>query len=410
MIIRKIRPEELKRTCELFAVAFEFSTDIQKSPMEYHEQVSARPQSRDDAFWKERWAAFEDDDHTMMSHFFAQPFPVQFDGNTFTMTGIGGVSTLPQYRRRGGIRGCFEAALPAMYADGHTFSYLYPFSTTYYRKFGYEMGCEKVNYHVYLKSLPYYNVRGNCSLSEPGNLMEEEIRSVYRVWQNRYNMMVAAEDYEFAWIGKANPVKDQLFTYVYRSDDGTPRGYMTLQQAMEPDGRNISCSRFLAVDAEGVKGLLNLLISLGSDHSYASFDLPLDMDLSLILPEWAGHARKSSYFAGMVRAVNVQRILENARYQGNGRVSLAITDPHIPENTGAYTVTYAGGRAESVSRLPLSGQTSDAEMDINAFSRLILGACDVSSLPYMDHVKVCGNLPGLADVFYRKPNYITEHF
>ena len=85
--------------------------------------------------------------------------------------------------------------------------------------------------------------------------------------------------------------------------------------------RNISCSRFLAVDAEGVKGLLNLLISLGSDHSYASFDLPADMDLSLILPEWAGHARKSSYFAGMVRAVNVQRILENARYQGNGRVS-----------------------------------------------------------------------------------------
>lgn len=410
MIIRKIRPEELKRTCELFGIAFECSTDIQKSPMEYYEQVSAHPESRDDVFWGDRWAAFDDDGRTMMSHLFAQPFPIHFDGSIYTMTGIGGVSTLPQYRRKGGIRGCFEAALPAMYADGHTFSYLYPFSTAYYRKFGYEMGCEKVNYHVYLKSLPYYDVSGGCSLSEPGNQMEEEIRELYRVWQNRYNMMAAREDYEFAWVRKANPVKDQLFTYVYRSGDGMPKGYMTLQQAVEPDGRNVSCSRFLAVDAEGIKGLLNLLISLGSDHSYATFDLPTDIDLSLILPEWAGHARRSSCFAGMVRAVNVRRILENARYRGNGEVSLTITDPHIPDNTGVYHIVYADGRAASVSRLPLSGQPCDAEMDINAFSRLILGACDISSLPYMDHVKVSGNLSGLAGVFYRKPNYIAEHF
>ena len=140
MIIRKIRPEELKRTYELFGIAFEFSADWSKSPMEIYEEVKSNPKSREDACWGERWAAFKDDNSTMMSYFIAQPFPVQFDGNTYTMTGIGGVASLPQYRRQGGIRGCFEAALPAMYQDGHAFSYLYPFSTAYYRKFGYEMG------------------------------------------------------------------------------------------------------------------------------------------------------------------------------------------------------------------------------------------------------------------------------
>lgn len=225
MIVRKIHPEELKRTYELFAIAFEFSADLEKSPMETYEEVLAHPGSREDACWGERWAAFEDDDCTMMSYFIAQPFPMQFDGHEFTMTGIGGVATLPQYRRKGGIRGCFEAALPAMYRDGHVFSYLYPFSTAYYRKFGYEMGCEKVHYHVYLKSLKYYDVSGSCFLSEQGNEMWDEIRQIYRIWQDKYNMMVVNGEYEFSRIAKGNPVKDQVFTYVYKSGDGTPKGF-----------------------------------------------------------------------------------------------------------------------------------------------------------------------------------------
>lgn len=410
MIVRKIHPEELKRTYELFAVAFEFSADLSKSPIETYQEVLAHPDSREDTCWGERWAAFEDDDRTMMSYFIAQPFPVQFDGHLFTMTGIGGVATLPQYRRRGGIRGCFEAALPAMYRDGHAFSYLYPFSTAYYRKFGYELGCEKVRYHVYLKSLKYYDVKGYCTLSEPGNFMQDEIREVYRGWQNSYNMMVANEDYEFAWIEKANPVRDQVFTYVYKAADGTPKGYVTLKQAKESDGRNISCTRFLAADAEGIKGLLNLLISLGSDHDYASFDLPADIDMSLILPEWSGHACKSSYYAGMVRVVNVKRVLESAKYQGDGKISIAVTDGQIPENTGVYYIEFSDGQAVKISHVPFSQQNADAIMDINAFSRLIIGACDISSLPFMDHVRVNGNLQELAKIFYKKPAYIMEDF
>ena len=56
-------------------------------------------------------------------------------------------------------------------------------------------------------------VSGNCYLSEQENDMSDEIKQIYRIWQNRYNMMVLADEYEFSWIGKANPTKDQVFTY-----------------------------------------------------------------------------------------------------------------------------------------------------------------------------------------------------
>lgn len=90
--------------------------------------------------------------------------------------------------------------------------------------------------------------------------------------------------------------------------------------------------------------------------------------MSLILPEWAGHARKSSYYAGMVRVINVQKVLENARYRGSGTVTVSLTDNQIPENSGTYKIEFADNRATCVTRKLLSVQAADAEMDINAFS------------------------------------------
>lgn len=409
MIIRKIKPTELKRTHELFAIAFGFSADIDKSAEQFFEDISRNPRSREDAFWNERWAAFEDDDRTMMSYFAAQPFPVHFDGNIYNMTGIGGVASLPQHRRKGGIRSCFEAALPAMYRDGTAFSYLYPFSSAYYRKFGYEMGCERHQYHVRLSSLHYFDVSGSCSLVEQDHLMLDEIRQIYRVWQNKYNMMIANEAYEFAWVSKSNPVKDQIFTYVYKSKDNEPMGYLSVKEAVEPDGRNLQCFRFCFTCAEGLKGLLNLLISLGSSYDYADFEVPGDADVTLLLPEWSMGAvslRKSWY--GMVRVVNVEKVLAGARYLGSGTLSIAVSDRQIAENCGTFVVNFSDGRAVSVIKSPAAAP--DVSMEINEFSRLIIGACDAGALQYMNNAVIHTDTAAIGQVFYQKPNLILEYF
>ena len=410
MIIRKIRPEEVKRTTELFSISFEFANDCEKSAEEIFKEVSTNPQSREDAFWTERWAAFEDDDKTMMSYFIAQPFPIHFDGQIYTMTGIGGVATLPQYRRSGGIRKCFEAALPNMYENDVTFSYLYPFSSAYYRKFGYEMGCERLQYHVSLSHIKTFPVNGKCHLVEPDNFMLEDIKTIYRNWQNKYNMMIANEDYEYAWVLKSNPVKNQEFTYVYKSEQNEPLAYMTLKQANEADGRNILCTRMCFSNVEGLKGLLNILISLGSDHAYATFEVPADADLTLILPEWSmGAISLKRFWSGMVRVVNVEKALKGAKYIGDGSVSIAVKDPQIPANNGTFKVSFKDGTCTNIAKEE-DYSTADVSMGINEFSRLIIGTCDTSSLPYMDNVTLHNKEALLSQVFYKKPNMIVEYF
>ena len=409
MIVRKIRPQELKRTMELFAIVFGFPNDSNKSAEEVFEEVSKNPRSRDEIFWSERWAAFEDDGQTMMSYFAALPYMVQFDGKEYKMAGIGGVASLPQYRRRGGIRGCFEAALPSMYQDGVAFSYLYPFSTAYYRKFGYEMGCEKMQYHVRLSSMERFETGGSIHLLEPGKLLPEEIRQIYRTWQENYNMMVINEDFEYAWVGRSNPVKDQEFTYVYRSGTGIPMGYMTVKTVHEPDGRNLNCTRFCFTCGEGLKGLFQVLLALGSNHEYVTLTLPTDVDMSLFFPEWSSGASARKLYAGMVRVVNVETVLKGARYIGSGKVSISISDGQIKENNGVFEVAFQDGRAVSVQKVCGNGDV-DMDMGINEFSHLIIGNGDVRSMEFMEHVIVHKNKEALGQVFYRKPNMIMEDF
>ena len=50
------------------------------------------------------WAAFEDDDKYMISSVCVMPFTARFDGSDTLMYGIGGVNTLPAYRRGGCVR------------------------------------------------------------------------------------------------------------------------------------------------------------------------------------------------------------------------------------------------------------------------------------------------------------------
>lgn len=408
MIIRKIKPLELKRTNELFAVAFECPEDNSKSAKEVYEETIQNPRSRDAIYWQERYAAFEDDDKTMMSFFVAKPYPVFFDGNSCRMTGIGGVATLPQYRRRGGIRGCFELALKDMYKEGYEFSYLYPFSTAYYRKFGYELCCEQTEYKLKLSFLPSYKVDGSCVLAEPGNNLLPEIRSIQETWQQKYNMMVENEDCDYLWLTETNPVKEQVYTYLYQDIHGNPKGYLCFQNVDTAEGRVLHCKRFVYTDLEGFKGLLNLAKSFSSDHSHILFTLPTDQYVTALLPEWSmGAGQCKRVLAGMCRVVHVQKVLEKAKYLGNGTISIAVNDPYITENNHTFHVSFENGRAMSVFA---DDAPADIVLEISDFSRLIIGCLDTEAVFFLENAVVNSSLESLKKVFYKKPVMLTEYF
>jgi len=394
MIVRKTEPHEARQINELFAIAFE--TPISDCPVS------------PDETGQHHWAAYNDDGR-MMSCITIPEFFIRFDGNACKAGGIGGVSTLPQYRRMGGIRKCFEAALPALYAEGYEFSYLYPFSTAYYRKFGYECCVQKFDWTVNLSLLtpPIWN--GNFCMAEKDNPMTESVREIEKKWESAFNMMVLHNDRDYSWTEGINPAVKQEFTYVCFDGDGAPKAYTTFKMVQEPDGRNLVCSRFCFADRSGFAGLMHLFKSLSSDHAFVKFKTPAIPSLQYLMPEWSlGAVHFSLLNCGMVRVVNVESVLKKAVYRGSGTIRLAVHDPQITENCATFSVAFADGRAVSVEKC---NANPDVKIAISAFSALLAGVCDFDIVTEtFTGIEICNTSAPFASVFFRKPMMITDYF
>lgn len=395
MIVRKTTPEEGQRVNELFAIAFELPLETGPANPE-NDRIC-------------HFAAFTDDNKTMMSTLSVTDYQIQFDGHSCKMGGMGGAASLPQYRRAGGIRGCFQAALADMYARDYDFSYLYPFSTAYYRKYGYECCVQKYMTTVQLGLLNPPPVSGVYRLAEKNEPMTDAIRAIDRVWESRFNMMVQHGEADYEWTKKIDPAANQEFTYVYFDAEQAPKAYTTFKMQLQPDGRNLVCSRFFFVDREGFQGLMHLFKSMASDHMYVKFCLPTSVSMQYLMGEWSlGAAQWSIQPYGMVRVVNVRRALEKARYLGSGSVTLEILDGQIPENNGRFAISFAEGRAVSVEK---TDADADAVLTVPTFSALLSGVSDLASAAqWMDGLQVKDPGAPLDRVFYRKNLMIVDYF
>ena len=121
-----------------------------------------------------------------------------------------------------------------------------------------------------------------------------------------------------------------------------------------------------------------------------------------------GAATWSLRGAGMVRVVNVERVLRKARYMGGGSAVLRIRDPQIQENDRAFAIRFSEGRAVSVEE---TQEAPDAVLSIPAFSALISGVCDFpDAAEWMDGIEICRRTDALSQVFYRKPMMIVDYF
>ena len=417
MIIRKIKPEELKRTKELFATAFEFTYDNEDDAMKVYEDCIGNPKSREDEDPLNKYAAFEDDDKTMTSCIYLTSYEMNFDGARKKMAGVGGVSSLPQYRRHGGIRKCFEALLPDIYKEGVDFAYLYPFSSVYYRKFGFEMGCFGKQCNYLLSMIPKFDLQGGyCVMVDESNREEvfADIQALYEIWEKKYNGMIHNETHEYAFATKANPYKDQKFTYIYYRSDKTPLAYFTIHKEKRDEGQIVICDRLVYLGKEGMQGFLTLVKSMASDHVRVLYTIPACETMEFLVKEWSlGVYAESLIPLGMVRVVNVAHALKDAKYIGSGRFVIGMSDAQIADNNGNFEVVFENGKAVSVTKVA-DDVTPQIRMDIPAFSHGIFRGfrqgevSDYDGIEILDEDIVSDRL--IDQIFYPKNNFLMEYF
>lgn len=405
MIIRKIKPEEYFKTCYISSRVFELENKQPEDEAAELKRIQEDPHNRFERNYLERWAAFKDDDKTMMAYFLSVPFECYYDGALCKLGGIGNVSTLPQYRNEGAIRACFDKFLKDAYEDDYALSYLYPFSHAFYRKFGYEVCEASRSYTLDFRALSKIEVQGNIELVDD---RQKLLRCVQEVHDGmpKYNLISIHDSKDYNSI--IYNMNCKTFNYIYTDKKGVAKGHLRYHKDIQ-NGRSVMvCDKFTFADDEGLRGVLKAAQLCSTTYDLINFRLSAyyDFDISQYVCDYNRyHNECKEYYPGMVRVINVDKILRMSRYKGDGEISIKIKDEQVPQNNGIFKVVFKDGRAESVEK----GTSFDVEMDIATFSKLIMGVIPADRVRDVRSINIV-DATNIEKVFYKKPIVMVDGF
>ena len=350
----------------------------------------------------EDWGAFSDDGK-IMARILNHRFETWLDGQTVVNGGIGGVSTLPEYRNTGAVRAIFDKLIPEAYRNGEIISTLYPFNHAFYRKFGYETACWRSDYEFTPGVLSGYRFDGTAELWKPEDPVGE-FTALYNRFAANFNLAMRRDDKMMLDKHiKGEYYKDRKFCYLLR-ENGTPVAYLIFQDVRNDAGAILTVQDVAWDGRAGMNALLGFLARFTADYGTVRLFLPSSVELlSFIRSPRAYDISQTVRQDYMIRAVNVQRMLEIIKKPDDSRFVIRIEgDAHIAENNGTWEV--CGSSAVLTDKEP------DLTVSIQAFGQMAAGCVSLDEAMYRPDVAVAGNRDVLAKVFVRKPILVEDHF
>ncbi len=389
MIIRRLREDENGKLDAIQSLAFSFSYDMEESDGHGLEE--------------EVYGAFLDDNETLTATIFTPEYDSLYCGKVFKSVGIGGVASVPEYRRMGAVRAIFDEIFRLAPERGWATSFLYPFSYSYYRQFGYERVMKRMSVKIPAYVLEKFPRNTNAKMYiKDGPVKKEDLMAVYNAYAEKYDVMYR-RSHTRAYSDK--PHKSQKLTYVWY-DGETPVSLATFR--CKDNVMTVSELCYTSPDAlRGILGFLRMFEGQVSEYKFE--ELPQDSELELMIGEYVD-AEYSLYNGAMGRVLLPQLLLENTVYPEEfGHFRLQIDDP-LSFNRGVYAVEYVRGEAQVI-RMPFDS-VYDLSLNVPALSRILLGGerFDARRAAYMDGVKLDGNADDFFRVFGKRPNNLLEKF
>ena len=120
-------------------------------------------------------------------------YQARYQGKVIPITGVGGVASLPEHRKGGAVRRLFTYTLPWMRDQGAVFSCLYPFSHSFYRKFGYELCQLPTAWQVPAESLRHLPCSCQVDMLQPGCDLSP-LKQVYDAYLGQCQLAIQRED------------------------------------------------------------------------------------------------------------------------------------------------------------------------------------------------------------------------
>lgn len=302
-------------------------------------------------------------------------------GAPLRVAGVGTVAMSPVQRRRGLAGQLMVEALRAAHARGDAASALYPFRSQFYGRLGYGAAGEAQQWVVAPQSLAEAPERDGMHLLETVHEREEAL-ALYNGWIRTQSGQLERDARRWHRIAT---VQERALAG-WRDAHGALQGYALVTYRTDLP----VAERFLEVDelvwstAAARRGLHAWLGSLGDQWSRIMIRALPSQRLGDWLaeprlprgsaPNWSLWEPAATLMMGpMFRILDMGRCwtMRPVHYSGPESFTLRVRDAQLPENDGAWRMTFGGGTLH-----PERCDVGEADFacDIAVLSRLFIGA------------------------------------
>lgn len=397
MIIRKITAEELDAFERVQAVCFTFPYKEEK-----REEPPKLPENGD------YWGSFTDEG-VFQGGMIANHYLCRVGGAQHKMAGIGGVTTLPEFRRGGAIRAIFREMFQDLKSKGFVLSGLYPFSHAFYRKFGYEISYTFDYYRLPVSELLGYPQPKSAYMAVESERLDQ-VRAIYEAFRQERSLTLARprdEDWKQVWSG--DPYKERKYRYILYNDQDQPCAYVCFfvnWKEWEKEPRTLDVRELCFIDKPSLYLALGFLSRFHPHYNNVNLLLPSDVYFTAL--------HKNPYEVDpnpghnyMMRILDVPAFLDTLDCpEGAGCVTLELRDDFLPENAGMYTIRWDGGKLCS----QRGGQDPDIRLDQTSLTQLAMGFMPIDRLRFRQDVELIRNKSQIDALFPQRALFVGDRY
>jgi predicted acetyltransferase len=363
--IRTLRPADIDESLKLSQFAFQYE-------IPENEWAEARQHVNPE----QMYAVYAND--KLAAKLNLLPLSVFIGGVPFSMGGVAGVATWPEYRRGGRVAKLLHHALYVMKEAGQVVSLLAPFSFAFYRRYGWEHCIDRKQYTINKSDWPTFAATTG-SVHRKTDL--DEIKLLYETFAAQYSGMLQRSE---EWWQRKGKRWGAAVLGVYQTRYGQAEGYIVYQVKQS----ELTIHEFAYITEEARRGLWNFVCNHDSMADKVTLTVPTDDALPFLLQNPRIKQEVVPYF--MARIVDVENFLRKfpfVRFPLTGDPSryfsmplrVRITDPHAKWNEGVFQIEFPANISDDVTIERVSvGSTGDSlhdvvSMDIQTLTAMMFG-------------------------------------
>jgi predicted acetyltransferase len=334
------------------------------------------------------------------------PMGQYFGGKPVGCVGIASLTVAPPWKGRGTSTELLAQLVEEAQQEGYGLATLYPSTLPVYRKVGFEVAGQRIQYSADARDL-------GTGRSAPGRLIRVDDHKTARPVLERLH----AEDckasaggldrHDLNWARVLEPPGDQpLALYLIEGRDG-PEGYVATRHA---ERGILEVRDWAATTPAAARALLAYLAGHRSVVERVTWcGGPAD-SLIFHMPDKGWRIDHSKHW--LTRIVDVERALANRGYPPglSGSVTLEVSDPILPQNDGRFVLTVDDG-AGKVERLGSGISGSAVILDIQALAPLYTGLYDARFLARAGRLEADpGSLAAASLIFAGPQPWMSDMF